>query len=162
MKRKDGPDRRVAAELCARIEPLPLPVDWNRVRLYRAGCGRGAGTLRRLVLRLSQGRAVALGNHVFLPERCEDDVAVLAHEATHCAQYQAWGPLRYLALGASAQLRDRAHRHLGIGLSPYAYRIVPGRRFEEYGIEQQAQIVEDAMRGDPAARELTATVCSPV
>jgi hypothetical protein len=161
MKREVGSDRRVAAELCAMIEPLPLAVDWNRVRLYRTRCGRGAGALRRMVLGLSRGRAVALGNHVFLPERCESDIAVLAHEATHCAQYQAWGPIRYFARGAVAQLRDLAHRRFGIGRSPYAYRIVPGRRFDEYGIEQQAQIVEDAMRGDAAARALTSTARAP-
>ena len=45
----------------------------------------------------SRNRATALGNHVFLPDRWEQDTAVLAHELTHCGQYQAWGPLRYFA-----------------------------------------------------------------
>lgn len=148
--------RRPPPETCAKIGDLPLPLDWNRVRLYGSGCGRGAGLLRGAVLRLSRGRAVALGNHVFLPARCEHDLAALAHEATHCAQYQAWGPWRYFIRGAAAQLRDLAHRVFGVGRSPYAYTPAPGVPFEAYGMEQQAQIVEDALRGSAAARAITA------
>ncbi len=144
----------VAPEVCAAIGELPLPLDWSRVRMYRENCGRRAGLVRRLVLWLSRGRAVALGNHVFLPPRC-DDLALLAHEVTHCAQYQSWGAWRYFARGAAAQARDLAHRMLGIGGSPYAYRPVAGRPFEAYGMEQQAQIVEDALRGSAAARTIT-------
>jgi Domain of unknown function (DUF4157) len=118
------------------------------------GCGRGAGLARRLVLGLSRGRAVALGNHVFLPARCEADLATVAHEATHCAQYQAWGPWRYFLRAAAAQIRDFTHRHLGVGSSPYAYRPVAGRPFDDYGMEQQAQIVEDAMRGNAVAQAI--------
>jgi hypothetical protein len=145
----------VSPEVCEAIGALPLPVDWSRVRVYGAGCGRAGSAARRLVLWLSRGRAVALGNHVFLPERCEGDLAVLAHEVTHCAQYQAWGPLRYFTRGAVAQLRDLAWRRLSMGRSPYAYHPVPERAFEDYGMEQQAQIVEDAMRGSAAARAIT-------
>ena len=75
---------------------------------------------------------------------------------THCAQYQAWGPWRYYIRGAAAQLRDLAHRVLGVGRSPYAYTASPGRPFDAYGMEQQAQIVEDALRGSAAARAITA------
>ena len=147
--------RSVPPEVCAAIGALPLPVDWSRVRLYGSGCSGGAGLLRRAVLGLSRGRAVALGNHVFLPARCEADVAALAHEATHCAQYQTWGPWRYFIRGAVAQLRDLAHRRLGVGRNPYAYTATPARPFETYGMEQQAQIVEDALRGSAAARAIT-------
>ncbi len=151
----DPADRRVPPEVCAAVGDLPLPVDWNRVRVYGARCGAGAGLVRGAVLRLSRGRAIALGNHVFLPARCEGDLATLAHEVTHCAQYQSWGPLRYFARGAAAQARHLAHRLLGIGRSPYAYTPAPGRPFEDYGMEQQAQIVEDALRGSAAARAIT-------
>ncbi len=144
------------ADVCDAIGPLPLPVDWSRVRLYGTRCGRAGTLVRRAVLALSRGRAVALGNRVFLPARCEGDLATLAHEVTHCAQYQAWGPLRYFARGAATQLRDLAHRVLGVGASPYAYTPVPGRPFEAYGMEQQAQIVEDALRGSAAARAIIA------
>ena len=147
--------RRLPPEVCDAIGALPLPVDWGRVRLYGSRCGRSAGLLRTAVLRLSRGRAIALGNHVFVPARCEDDLAALAHEVTHCAQYQAWGPWRYYARGAAAQLRELAYRLLGVGRSPYAYVPTPGRPFDAYGMEQQAQIVEDALRGSPAAQAIT-------
>ena len=146
---------RVSSEVCAAIGELPLPVDWSRVRLYGSECGRAAGLVRRVVLGLSRGRAVALGNHVFLPARCEGDLATLAHEVTHCAQYQAWGPWRYLSRGAVAQLGDLAYRMFGVGRSPYSYAATPGRPFNAYGMEQQAQIVEDALRGSVAARAIT-------
>jgi Domain of unknown function (DUF4157) len=152
-RKREGGLTEVSPEVCAAIGDLPLPVDWSRVRLYRAGCGRGAGLARRLVLWLSRGRAVALGNHVFLPARCEGDLALMAHEVTHCAQYQSWGPWRYFTRGAAAQIRDLAHRRFGFGRSPYAYR--PDRSFDAYGMEQQAQIVEDALRGSAAARAIT-------
>ena len=125
---------------------LPLALDAARVRVHGAACTGRASLMRRLVLRLSRGRAVALGNHIFLPARCEADPAVLAHELTHCAQYQAWGPWRYYRRGAAAQLRDLFHRRLGLGSSPYAYRMDERKRFEEYGMEQQAQMVEDRVR----------------
>lgn len=121
--------------------------------MYRVGCGGGAGLARRIILWLSRGRAVVLGNHVFLPARC--DLALVAHEVTHCAQYQAWGPWRYYTRGAAAQIRDLAFRHFGIGRSPYAYHPAPNRSFDAYGMEQQAQIVEDALRGSAAARAIT-------
>jgi hypothetical protein len=126
--------------------------DWRRVTLHRGGgeAGTLATALRRLVLGLSGGRAVALGNHVFLPDRARADLATLAHELTHCAQYQAWGPLRYFARGALEQGRDLAHRLTGLGTSPYRY-VPDGRPFEAYGMEQQGQIVEDRFRRDPAA-----------
>ena len=137
---------------------LPLPLDPDRVRLYRSGCAGRSGRLRWAVLMLSGGRAVALGNRVFLPNRCEADAAVLAHELTHCAQYQAWGPLRYYSRGISVQLRHLLHRGLGWGRNPYAWEADDGRPFEAFGMEQQGQIVEDATRGHPAARRLvTAT-----
>jgi hypothetical protein len=125
---------------------LPLPLDTARVRVHGSACRRSIGVFRRLVLRLSRGRAIALGNHVFLPARCEHDPAVLAHELIHCAQYQAWGPWRYYRLGAAAQLRELLHRTLGVGASPYAYRPEPGKPFEAYSMEQQAQMVEDQVR----------------
>lgn len=107
--------------------------------------------IRRLVLRASRNRAVALGNHIFLPDRCEGDLAVLAHELTHCGQYQAWGPATYFGRGAAAQLRHLLYCTLKVGSSPYPYRADPGKPFAAYGMEQQGQIVEDCFRGDAVA-----------
>lgn len=143
-------ERLTAAE-CARLGSLPAVVDCGRVRVHRGRRTGAAGALRQVVLWVSRGRAVALGNHVFLPDRRAGDLATLAHELTHCGQYQAWGAWRYFTRGAAAQLRELLHRTLGVGRSPYAYRLEEGKPFEAYGMEQQGQIVEDSFRGDRAA-----------
>ena len=142
---------RLTAEERARLGTLPTRVDCDRIRLHRASRRDAAGALRRLVLWVSRGRAVALGNHVFLPDRCATDLAILAHELTHCGQYQAWGGWRYYASGASAQVRELLYRAVRLGRSPYHYRLEDGKPFEAYGMEQQGQIVEDSFRGDRAA-----------
>jgi hypothetical protein len=134
------------AEEIHRLGALAAQVDCVRVRLHREPC-----RLRRLVLWASRGRAVTLGNHVFLPDRCAGDLAVLAHELTHCGQYQRWGAPRYFARGAAAQLRELLFRGFGLGRSPYAYRLEAGKPFDAYGMEQQGQIVEDSFRGDAQA-----------
>jgi hypothetical protein len=139
----------------AAVGNLGNVVDCQRVRLYRSSETGAAGLLRRAVLLASRNRAIALGNHVFLPDRCEGDTAVLAHELTHCGQYQAWGPLRYFARGTAAQVRDLLFRKMRIGSSPYQYRLELGKPFEAYGMEQQGQIVEDCFRGQSAARALS-------
>lgn len=64
--------------------------------------------------------------------------ALFVHELVHCWQVQAGG-------------------HLGWRRPPFAryrYRIVPGRAFADYGIEQQACIVEDAFRARQRGRPL--------
>jgi hypothetical protein len=142
--------RRLTPDERTRLGSLPVDVDCARVVLHRARRG-AAGALRAVVLWLSRGRAIALGNHVFLPDRCATDLATLAHELTHCGQYQRWGAWRYFGRGAVAQARHLAHRWLGRGSSPYDYRIEAGKPFEAYGMEQQGQIVEDCFRGDRAA-----------
>ncbi len=143
-------DQLTAAER-ARLGSLSALVNCDLVRLHRADQPGVAGAVRRAVLWASRNRPVALGNHVFLPAGCAGDLALLAHELTHCGQYQAWGRWRYYSRGASAQLRELLHRTVGVGTSPYHYRLEDGKPFESYGMEQQGQIVEDGYRGDPAA-----------
>ena len=126
-------------------------LDHGRIRLYRSSATGWARRLRRLVLWLSRNRAVALGNRVFLPDHSEEHLPVLAHELTHCAQYQAWGFWRYFGRGLTAQLRDLLYRTGHIGSSPYHYILEPGKPFSAYGMEQQGQIVEDCFRGSPDA-----------
>ena len=94
---------------------------------------------------------MALGNRVFLPDHSEEHLPVLAHELTHCAQFQAWGFWRYFGRGFVAQLRDLLYRKGRLGSSPYHYTLEPGKPFSAYGMEQQGQIVEDCFRGNPAA-----------
>ena len=126
-------------------------LDHRHIRLYRSSTTGWARRLRGLVLRLSRNRAVALGNCVFLPDHSEEHLPVLAHELTHCAQYQAWGFWRYFGRGFTAQLRDLLYRTGHGGSSPYHYILVPGKPFSAYGMEQQGQIVEDCFRGYPDA-----------
>jgi hypothetical protein len=154
-------ESRLTREETAALAELPLPVNFARVRLHRGGGGRIVRALRGFVLRLTGGRAIALGNDVFLPDDCGRSVPVLAHELTHCAQYQAWGPLRYYARGAADRFRELRHRR-GRGPSPYDYTGGALRPFAAYGMEQQGQIVEDWIRGSPrAAAVLTAPAGDP-
>lgn len=141
-----GRGRALTSEERAALGSLCECVDTDRVRLHDAA----PDALRRWVLALSGGRAVALGNHVFLPGDRAGDIPLLAHELTHCGQYQAWGGLAYFARGINEQVRDMLSR-LGIGDSPYRWRPAGGRPFDSYGMEQQGQIVEDCYRGDPEA-----------
>ncbi len=116
------------------------------VRVYEGDCSGRTGRLRRLVLLASRNRAIALGNHVFLPDRCHGDLGTVVHELTHCGQYQAWGPLKYFARGFAAQARHLIHRTVRIGQNPYRYQLEPGKPFRAYGMEQQAQMIEDHFR----------------
>ncbi|HET9466749.1 MAG TPA: DUF4157 domain-containing protein [Gemmatimonadales bacterium] len=128
------------------MDAVPLRVDLSRVRLHHEDCRGAAGLLRRVVLAASRNRAVALGNHVFLPDRCQGNLPLLVHELTHCGQYQAWGPALYFARGIAAQVRELLHRRLGVGSSPYLYQVKADRPFESYGMEQQAQMAEDRFK----------------
>lgn len=122
-------------------------VDWSRVSVHDGRRAGASDLLRRMVLVCSGGRAITLGDHIFLPDGCDDDAALLAHELTHCAQYQAWGAWRYFLRGAAAQARQLLYRTLGVGTSPYAYTLETGKPLHAYGMEQQAQIIEDRIRG---------------
>jgi hypothetical protein len=149
------PGEHLTAGERAELGSLAALLDCDRVRLYRTGAAGGSALLRAVVLWLSRNRAVALGNHVFLPDHCCGDLPVLAHELTHCSQYQSWGPLRYFSRGLANQVRDQLHRKLRIGSSPYRYTTEPGKPFHAYGMEQQGQIVEDCFRGHPHARNIS-------
>lgn len=146
---------RLTSSECARLGSLANSLDCTRVRIYRGEAQGARKLLRALVLGLSRGRAIALGNHIFLPDRQERDLAVLAHEVTHCRQFQTWGTWAYFTRGAAAQLRDLVYRTMRIGSSPYRYDAVPGRPFQAYGMEQQCQIVEDCFRGHPGAQAIS-------
>jgi Domain of unknown function (DUF4157) len=146
---------RLTPNLCAQLGELTQALDCSRVRIHSGNAAGLANGVRRLVLWVSRGRAVALGNHVFLPLGSDADVAVLAHELTHCVQFQTWGARRYFARGIGEQARYLLHRLFGIGSSPYAYTIEQAKPFESYGMEQQGQIVEDCFRRDATAGRIS-------
>lgn len=104
---------------------------------------------------MSGNRAVALGNHVFLPDSQSCDIPTLAHELMHCGQRQEWGLVAYLARALVDRGRELLHVHLGLGRGPYYYSCESGRPFRSFGMEQQGQIVEDCFRGNLAARRLS-------
>lgn len=108
---------------------------------------------RGLVLWCSRGRPIALGHRIFVPKGRRGDVALLAHEMMHVRQYREWGPLVYYARGAWEQAKYLASR-MGLAANPYDWTGTPRKRFTEYGMEQQAQLVEDYVRGDQTAAEI--------
>jgi hypothetical protein len=112
-------------------------------------CRRTGDPFRRIVLFLSRGRGVTL-HRIFLPDWCADDPAVLAHEMEHVRQYEEWGALRYYARGIREQTQHLLSR-VGLAPNPYDWRRAGIKPFEEYGMEQQGQLVEDAARGDDTA-----------
>ena len=148
------PADRLTTEESAALGRLANLVDRRRLRIYRSSGGL-TGLVRSAVLCISRNRAVALGHHVFLPDRCAHELPVLAHELTHCAQYHAWGAARYYARGIRAQLQDLLHRKLRLCASPYGYLGEGRKPFTEYGMEQQGQIVEDCFRGHAEAQSLS-------
>jgi hypothetical protein len=113
-------------------------------------CRHTGDPFRRVVLFLSRGRGVTLGHRIFLPDWCADDPAVLAHEMEHVRQYEDWGALRYYARGIKEQAQHLLSR-VGLAPDPYDWRRAGLKPFEEYGMEQQGQLVEDAARGDEVA-----------
>jgi hypothetical protein len=144
---------RLTEDEARALAALPLPVDLARVRLHRGRGDWATRKLRSLVLRFTGGRGIALGNQVFLPDDCCESLPVLAHELTHCGQYQAWGACRYYLRAVADRVRELRYRR-GRGSSPYDYASQPDKAFEQYGMEQQGQIVEDWFRGSSRARQL--------
>ena len=126
-----------AGEIAALPPGLVAAVDVAGVRLIGAH-----HTLSRLS-QIVRGYALILvrGQRIFWPGLTEDmspdplQMSVLGHELVHVWQYATGMTVwRYI-------LRD-VIGHLG----RYAYRILPGKVFADYGYEQQAAMVEDWMR----------------
>lgn len=124
-------------------------IDPSEVALH---CDEG-DTALGMVLWCSRGRPIALGHRIFLPSRRRGDTALLAHELMHVRQYREWGPLVYFARGFWEQARYQLHR-MGLASNPYDWRSEPRKQFSEYGMEQQGQIVEDAVRGEKLAVQI--------
>lgn len=143
----DG-ERRALRDACDGLDP-------DQITLRR----ESGDTWRDLVLFVSGGRAVTLGHSIFLPDDRTQDLALIAHELTHCRQYQDWGAVRYYARGALEQVRSVLSR-MGVVRDPYDWRSVPPMAFSEYTMEQQGQLVEDAYRGDPSALAIVAAKAS--
>ncbi|MEO8200650.1 MAG: hypothetical protein ABI679_09040 [Gemmatimonadota bacterium] len=113
-------------------------VDLSRVRIYSRQTIFG-----RVLSVLSRGSAIALGFRIVVPG--EVLPALLAHEMVHVHQYERWGAVRYLANGFWHQFILRGL----LGRDVYAWEFVSGKSFDQFGMEQQGQIVQDCF--DPAS-----------
>jgi hypothetical protein len=107
-------EQRLTDDEARALADLPLPVDFALVRLHRGRGDWATRKLRSLVLRFTGGRGIALGNHVFLPDDCCESLPVLAHELTHCGQYQAWGACRYYIRAIADRVRELRYRRPGV------------------------------------------------
>ena len=138
---------RLSPDERARLGSLTARVDCDRVRLHRISRPGAAGALRSVILWASRGRAVALGNHVFLPDALRDRPG---HPGARAH------PLRPISgVGAVALLCSRCRPRSSASSCTDApawararthYRMEEGKPFEAYGMEQQGQIVEDSFR----------------
>ncbi|HEV8123504.1 MAG TPA: DUF4157 domain-containing protein [Gemmatimonadales bacterium] len=124
-------------------------VDLDRVRIFTRYSWLG-----RVMARVSGGAAVALGYRIFLP--ATNSLPLLAHELTHVSQYQRWGWWRYYLTGAWNQVVLR----LLLRRDVYGWREETGKPFDQFGMEQQGQIVEDCFNV-ASPRRLAATIISP-
>jgi RHS repeat-associated protein len=114
-----------------------------------------SGVRHALVMKLSGGRAVTLGNTIYSPRALNPnsraDVALAAHELVHAGEYQMLAAegrgLQYYQHGLMGRIREH------LGQKPYDWRRV-GRPFaEENGnaFEARGQVVEDCFLGVAAA-----------
>jgi hypothetical protein len=124
-------------------------VDLDRVRIHSR-----RSTFGDLVAILTRGAAIALGHQVVVPGAMH--LPTLAHEITHVVQFERWGPIRYFAAGFWNQFVLRGL----LGRDVYQWEYAEGKSFEEYGMEQQGQIVQDCY--DPTSpRRTQALLVSP-
>jgi hypothetical protein len=114
-------------------------VDCDKVDVHRGNDGRIRNAVRKAMMFFSGGRSVTLGNHVYLGDDDAQSIPVLSHEVTHVGQYQQWGVLKYYGLGIGARISER------LGGDPYSLPnpLPLGVPFINYGMEQQAQIVQN-------------------
>ncbi len=124
-------------------------LDLDRVLIY----DRTTRAARAMTF-LTRAAPIAIGYRIFTPGPLR--LPVLAHELAHVAQYRRWGWLRYLARGAWNQVVLRTLMRRDV----YRWEPEPGRAFEEYGMEQQGQIVQESFEaGSP--RQAAALHLSP-
>ncbi len=145
-----------AAEQALARELFGASLDAARVRIVHAehpasAAARWLGRGRQFVVRgdrifAPEGEGASSGDYCALGAEW---AALLAHELTHVWQYQH-GVLSALRYVLSGDWR-------------YAYTLIPGRHFLDYGFEQQASMVEDYVlltRGRTARHGLGVTAAA--
>jgi RHS repeat-associated protein len=142
---REVPCSEMQSECAGWLAPLGRPLSPGEVKQLGNFCDHvRCGDVRIYPV----GRGLTLGHDIFLSED-RQVLPFLAHEMTHVAQYEDWGPLVYYARGTWEQFR----KLLGIGKDPYE---IPSplpldRPYRKYGMEQQAMITQECFSGSPNA-----------
>lgn len=107
------------------------------------------GAFHGVVMKVSGGRAVTLGNKIYMSRELDPnnsaDVALAAHELTHVGQYQSQGGRKYYWGGIGARVKEMS------GGDPYAWSHQKAQPFGSYKMEQQGQIVQECFLGRASA-----------
>jgi hypothetical protein len=127
-------------------------IDCNEVQVYDGHDSKGANRTRRWILRLTGGRSITIGHNIYV---ADDDLNsagfvqtdALAHEMTHVGQYEDWWPLRYTLQGGGTQLYNSAANLVGGNDPAYQVGLPMTHNWTQYGMEQQATIVERCQQG---------------
>lgn len=122
-------------------------IDCDRVQVYDGHDDEKTNELRERMLKLSSGRSIALGYHIVVGEGNIGDNGfvtgdALAHEMTHVAQFEAWGDLPYGVIGIATQIGNTVGNWLGGNDPAYQVSLPLNKAFGQYGMEQQAVIVQ--------------------
>jgi hypothetical protein len=113
----------------------PGAIRYKDVRIAQGG-------LLRFAFRLNKNRAFATWYTINLPDKRDDDLALLVHELTHTRQYERVGSV-YIGQGLWVQSRlgRKAYDYGGpVGLQQDR---AAGKRYNDYNREQQGQIAQD-------------------
>lgn len=136
-----------------------VEVDCSKVNVHRGNDNAGVNAVRRVVLALSDGRAITLGYDIYLGDTPDQSgFGSLVHEMTHVYQYETWSREMWGAVGVDKSteglnyvlhaLPDRWAEF--IGRHPYDANTFAS--WNSLGMEQQAKRVADCFTGaDPAA-----------
>lgn len=111
------------------MQLLDPEADLTRVRLHTGG-------FFAWYLKVAGNSAITFGNHVwFVSEARKGDIALLAHELVHVAQYRRMGRMRFLArYGLDlVRARFRYSRALPLEVPAYARQDLAKRLLREAG-----------------------------
>lgn len=125
-------------------------VDCDKVQVHTGNDDKSQNADREMWLKTCNGcSAITIGNDIYVRggnvEQSGDvNKDLLAHEVTHVGQFQRWGWIRYTAQGLATQFFDNVLHE-----DQYSVPLPMKRAWSNYGMEQQATIVEQCSAGNP-------------
>lgn len=136
-------ERKSLGDMCDKI-------DCDKAQVHTGSDDSTTNARRDLLLKhCGRCRAITTGNDIYIRGDELDpatdgirDMSLLAHEMTHVGQFQTWGRIRYVAQGLMTQAFDQ------LGADQYDPPLPLTRKFNGYGMEQQATIVERCFEGN--------------